>query len=670
MTQPRYTFLFMRQSRFRCALAALACLSLQLPLAYPQTPPASQNTSVLERRYQAAQTFQAAHELDKAAQQYRVFIADSLGQLAMGHAYAGLYERSANEFDEALSLVPDFPALRLEYARVSFENGQFERARSLAATVLQASPQDSKVAAKAHALLGRVLLKTGKNAEAKQEIEQAVSLDPTFENGYELAVADLDLGEGDAASQIFAEMLTSFGDTAAIHMLFGQAYGGSDFQAKAVDEFQAAIAKDDRLPGAHYSLASAYLATGGNAKLPEVEAELRKETAVSPGSSAAYAALGHLLANRHAGDEALSALKRATELDPTNPDAYLYLGQFYADAKRPVEAETSLRKSIELTKDPSRNAYQVQKAHYLLGRLLIEDGKTDEGKQEIATSQQLMQKNLSRDQNRLADYLQEKPAPGMGSPGQLDSKVEAQAHVSLAEDANALRMTDKLEKQDGPAIADSYNNLGAIAGSENNYSVALHYFKRAAEWSPALPGLDFNWGRAAFSAGVPAEAVGPLSRYLRMHPEDQGARTVLGLSQFLTKDYAGTQATLNPIVDSAGATPQVRYAYARSLVETNDLSGGVARLLALDKADPGVADVHYALGEAYARQRSPGADREFETAIRLNPEDGEAHAALARLQLAAGNKEAALLHLEEAVKLEPGNADLRQELAQVKAKPR
>ena len=98
-------------------------------------------------------------------------------------------------------------------------------------------------------------MKLGKNSEAKTEIERAVALDPSFENGYELAVADLDLGDGEGASKVFSEMLMSFGDTARIHMLFGQAYLGSDFQSKAVDEFKKSIAKNDRLPGAHYLLA-------------------------------------------------------------------------------------------------------------------------------------------------------------------------------------------------------------------------------------------------------------------------------------------------------------------------------------------------------------------------------------------------------------------------------
>jgi len=618
---------------------------------------------VLEQRYAAAQRFQATHDLDQAAQQYRIFIADSLGQVALGHARSGETDKALDEFDEALKLVPDFPTLQLEYARVAFESGNLERARMLASGLLTTHPQDGKRSAQVHALFGRVLLKMGKNAEAKQQIEQAVALDPTFENGYQLAIADLDLGDGDGASKIFAEMLSSFGDTAAIHMLFGQAYAGSDFQNKALPEFKAAIAKDDRLPGAHYSLASAYLSADGSTMLPQIEAELRKEIAISPNNAAAYAALGHLLAGQRGASavnpEALANLKRATELEPKNPDGFLYLGQLYSTEQMPAEAEAALRKSIALTQDISRNAYQVQKAHYLLGRILLQGGRVEEGKREIAISQTLSQQNLTRDQDRLADYLEE----GKEDSSLKERVAAATGAASPLHDADVAFQVDAFEKRFGPAIADSYNNLGAIAASEEKYRVALGYFERAEEWNPSLPGLDYNWGRAAFAANAPAEAVGPLTRYLRTHGDDEGARTVLGLCQFLSKDYTGARRTLDPLANKSGQTPQVQYAYAKSLVETNDLSQGEARLQALEKTDPNIADVHRALGEAYALEHKPNAAEELATAIRLNPRDAEAYAALGRLQLAQGDATVAISNLEIAVKLEPENTDLRQELA-------
>jgi cytochrome c-type biogenesis protein CcmH/NrfG len=85
----------------------------------------------------------------------------------------------------------------------------------------------------------------------------------------------------------------------------------------------------------------------------------------------------------------------------------------------------------------------------------------------------------------------------------------------------------------------------------------------------------------------------------------------------------------------------------------------------LEKTNPNVGEVHRALGEAYAKEKSPAAAAELETAIRLDPSDAEAHIALARLQLVQGNKTAAITHLEAALKLEPGNQSLQKELADV-----
>jgi tetratricopeptide (TPR) repeat protein len=646
----------------RAAWTSLLVLlsSLTSPAQQPQKPAAD---SVLQRRYNAAQKFQAAHDLENAAQQYRIFIADALGELALGRAHAAQYDKAANDFDAALTLVPDFPAMKIQYARVSLDSGNLDHAKLLAAGVIHTYSNNPKVSADAHAILGRILLKTNDDTKARDEFEAAVALDPTFENGYELAVASLDLGDGKAAAKIFAEMLASFGDTAVIHMYFGQAYGRSDFQDDAVAEFKKAIAKDPRLPGVHYSLAAAYLNTSGNSKLPEAKAELQQEIALSPKNAAAYAALGHLLAQQHdpATDlEAEEDLKRATDLDPHSPDGFLYLGQFYADAHKLPEAVAALRQSIALTTDVSRNAFQVQKAHYLLGRLLTQTGQPDEARQEIATSQSLLQQNLKRDQNQLSDYLQTQ------RPAQPASTLAPEMPMAVGEhpvDPEAAHQVDLLEQQLGPAIADSYNNLGAIAGSHSDYPSALFDFEHAAEWNPALPGLDINWGRAAFSAGAFAQAIAPLNHYLIANPNDTAARAELGLSLFALKDYAAARKILQPLDATSDEAPRLQLAYAASLVETGDTADGIARLVALVQANPDVAEVHRALGEAYTKSKPTAAAAELQTAIRLDPADADAHIALARLQLAHGNKRSAITHLEAALKLQPNNTALQRELA-------
>ena len=586
-------------SRFLSS-AVLLTASLA-PATYAQAPAKASGPSILQKRYEAAQKFQSAHDLDHAAEQYRIFLADALGEAAIGHAQAGQYDRAEVEFDEALRLVPDFPMMQLQYARAALTAGHVEHASLLANALIQRYPANQKIQVEAHALLGRALMKLDKNAEARTQFEAAVALDPTFDNGYELAVADLNLGDGDAARKVFAEMLTSFGDTPGIHMDFGQAYANSDLQGDAVAEFRKAIAENPKLPGVHYALAVALLATSGNSTLHEAEDELRKEIANNPRDAASYAALGHLLATNSPSPaettEAETDLKRATELDPGNPDAFLYLGQFYAEQHRILEAEAALRQSIALTTDVTRNVYQVQKAHYLLGRLLLQSGDKPAADEQIAASQALLEQRRNRDQSRLSDYLQEKKTSGI-SADLAPSAVPDRANPPA--DHKSAAAVAAFEKQITLAVADSYNNLGAIAASQQQYAAALTDFARAAEWQPSLPGLDFNWGRAAFEAGRYAEAVAPLSRYLKANPTEDGARRVLGISQFLTRNYADARATLAPLANNAGEAPQLQFAYADSLVKTGDPAAAIPRLEALAKATPPLPAVPAALAEARA----------------------------------------------------------------------
>jgi Tfp pilus assembly protein PilF len=83
----------------------------------------------------------------------------------------------------------------------------------------------------------------------------------------------------------------------------------------------------------------------------------------------------------------------------------------------------------------------------------------------------------------------------------------------------------------------------------------------------------------------------------------------------------------------------------------------------LAKDNPDVAEVHRALGAAYAKEKPTTAIAELETAIRLDPSDVVAHISLARLQRSQGNIKSAINQYQAAVKLEPNNAALQQELA-------
>jgi tetratricopeptide (TPR) repeat protein len=542
----------------------------------------------LRQYYNSAQELQRAGKLNEAAEQYRAFVADALGQLAIGYALVPDYTQAAPLFDEALSLEPDSQSLLLDYARTALVLGDLDHARTLATEFMQKHQGDRQKLAQAHQVLGRALLKLNRDQEARKELEAAVALDPTFPNGYDLAVACLDLDDEKCAVQIFDEMEKSFGDTPEIHMAFGRAYGDSDFQPRAITEFRRAIEENPRLPGVHYLLAAVLLATG-NAESPleSAEAELKKELSISPHDSMTYAALGKIEVTRNNYPEAESYLKKAILLGPQSPDGYLYLGQLYFNRNRLAEAETALRECIRLTTDTSRNRYQVQKAHYLLGRILMKKGEQNAAHAEMDIERELANKTLAQDKSKLAGLMDTTGAqdvPMSATEARAASSVVAASAAPLA-----LHGVEALREQLRLAVADSYNNLGAIAATNNNYAGAVTYFKHAGVWNPSLEGLDYNWGRAAFAGSLYADAVLPLSRYVKTHPDDSGAHSVLGLSQFMTGNYRGCIEALEPVIGKGDLVPQVEYAYAESLIKTGQVSLGTERLRVLEKLHPEIS---------------------------------------------------------------------------------
>jgi tetratricopeptide (TPR) repeat protein len=575
------------RSEFRGTFLALLLIAVPvLPAQTGSKGAVSENP--LQQHYIDAQELQQAGKFNEAAEQYRAFLADALGQLAIGYALVPDYAQAAPLFDQALSLEPGSQSLLLDYARTALVLGDLDRARTLATEFIQKHPDDRQKLAQAHQVLGRALLKLNRDQEARKELEAAVALDPTFPNGYDLAVACLDLDDEKCAVQIFDEMVKSFGDTSEIHMAFGRAYGDSDFQPRAITEFRRAIEEDPRLPGAHYLLAAVLLATG-NAESPleSAEVELKKELIISPHDSMTYAALGKIEVTRNNYPVAEIYLKKAILLGPQSPDAYLYLGQLYFNTNRLAEAESALRQSIRLTSDVSRNRYQVQKAHYLLGRILMKKGEQDAAHAEMDIERELANKTLAQDKSKLEGLMDTSGAQNV--PTSATGTSAASSIIAPTADPSALHSVQALREQVRLAVADSYNNLGAIAATNNNYADAVTYFKHAGVWNPSLEGLDYNWGRAAFAGSLYTDAVLPLSRYVKTHPDDSGARSVLALSQFMTGNYEGCVEALEPVIGKSDLVPQVEYAYAESLIKTGRVGPGTERLRVLEKLHPEIS---------------------------------------------------------------------------------
>ena len=625
----------------------------------PQEPAA--DSVSLQSLYNAAIDFQKTGDLNQAAEQYRQFLAAALDELANGHSWAGDDAKAAALFEQALMLTPGSPSTQLDYARAALRVGDLKHAEALAQALLSQDGVNPALQSQAHETLGLTLRRMFRDQEARKELEAAVALNPTFDNQYGLAAVCLSIDEEKCAVQAFDWIESSTPDTPELHMTIGLAYGRSDFTPRAVTEFKKVIAEDPRYPEAHYCVAAALLATGEDEKtLQEAESELKEELTISPDDFLTYAALGKIALSYHRNDEAEADLKQAISLNAKNPDAFLYLGQLDYETSRLKDGEANLRKAIQFTTDESRNHFQIQKAHFLLGRILMQEHRGDEAHAEMQIAHAFNDKALTQDKNKLAAMLPENgAASAVSAPPEFSS-----ASAQKSADPEAAQKLKDLEAQLTPPIADSYNNLGAITASQNRFAEALVYFEQAYAWSPSLEGLDYNMGRAAFMATDFSRAVPPLMRYLHAYPQDSAMRAPLAMSQFMTGDYNACLQSLKVAPQSVTTMPQMQLIYAQSLVRTGQVASGFARLQSLEKADPNDAGVHRGIAEVYELRRNwLDAIRELEQSIRLKADDPEAHYDLGKAELATGDTASAIDELEAAVRLMPRDPRFHQELA-------
>jgi tetratricopeptide (TPR) repeat protein len=551
--------------------------------------------SSMQQHYDSAYRFQSAGNLTQAAVEYKLFLADALHRLANGRANTGEYAKAIPLYEEALKLSPSDSELQLDYAGAAFDAKDLKKTKALAQSALDSSHGSASKSqtAKAHLMLGRALMQMAQYPEAIKQFKAAVALDPQFENTYALGMAYLALPDKASAAAVFAKIAAGLGDTADIHMEFGRAYGESSYPDEAIEEFKKALAKNSKLPFAHYSLGAAYLNRSGDSAFPLAEVEFRKELAIRPDDALSYPQLGRIAMSRHDYKEAEFDLKRAAALDPVNPDNYLLLGRLYTDMNRPADAIVALRKAIATTTDPSRNHYSIQLVHYRLGRLLMQSGDAEGAKAEMKISQDLLLESKNHDESRMSHKVD------------MEAPLR-QTRVAAPVDVDAEKT---FEYQAAPMMAGSYSNLGLIAAVGKEYAEACGYFEQAEQWNPKLEGLDTNWGKAAFAGTQYAQALPPLSRALQAHPEDVQVRSMLGVSQYMTHDSVNALKTLQPMEAQAEQIPAL------------------------------ASVLHGARGEKYASAGNhQQAVEELRAALKLNPGDMEAKHALALSLIALGQK--------------------------------
>lgn len=191
---------------------------------------------------------------------------------------------------------------------------------------------------------GFTLFQQGESAQAVAILEKAVALDPAHWKAHNnLALASVDLGELELAEAHFRESL-AIEPQAAIYNDLGFVLERQGLEFEAVEMYQKSLELAPTSSIAHFNLASVLARSG---EFEQAETHFRKAIAIDP-SASAYTGLGIVLWEQGQHDDAITNIRTAINADP-----------------------------------------EMAKAHDQLGKMLLQQGQTEEGRKALAIAKQL-----------------------------------------------------------------------------------------------------------------------------------------------------------------------------------------------------------------------------------------------------------------------------------------
>ena len=650
------------RSAFLVFFALISCLG--------QSSRASESPGeLLKSKFDAAKAALAANDLAGAESQFRQTIALGLRQIANLSISEEKYDLAIGHLKEAQKLQPDEFQLQLALAMAWFRRGEEKKASDIINAALASRPNDPQ----AHNLMGRIFLLQNDFPRAIQELRTALTLHYDFETAYFLGLAYLKIKKLPEAADLFEKLRSAVQESPALHVIFGRAYLMANFPEPAISEFKIALKLNPKYPRAHGLLGYAYLDHLGEQAYPQAREEFEKELKINPNQYYFQTLLGIATVALRDFPAAEVALKKAAAIRPDDAPPYLYLGETYTDTNRLKEAVDALEKYVQIVQPAQNVMREISRAYYLLGQDLLRLGRTDEAKKALQHSREYREAKFKYDQENIFGDKQTPSADGEShtsdrvegllAAGAPEGKESSQALVQNGLPAAALPQPppETPEARDyrsfvAEILASSYNDLGVMRAKASRFTDAAEYFKQAAAWQPALPGLDRNWGLAAYRAELYSEAIPPLERQLASSPDDNFVRQLLGLSYFITDNFARTTEVLHPFLKQPPDDPGLLFAWGTALVRTRQPEQAMPifrRLLEQNANNPAV---HLLLGQAYAQQEDfAGGLAEMKTALQLNPRLPEAHYFMGLIHLRQSDFESAAAEFRSELEIRPGD---------------
>ncbi|GAC1438971.1 MAG: hypothetical protein NVS1B11_35970 [Terriglobales bacterium] len=606
-----------------------------------------------QQHFQSAQTFQIAGDFDKAAAEYREAITRSLQQLGNLRVSHKDYGGGADLLEKALKVLPTALATRVDLGIAKFKAGDFEAAKKDVEAALQQDAHNIR----ALNLAGKIYFMQGNFQSAADTLQSALQLQPDFDIGYTLAVADLELKKPTPAGVIFDEMLSASKPSASLQALIGIAYRETGYLEQAIIHLNKSIALDGKNPRTYTALGLAYFLRGPDS-YAQAQEQFLAGLALAPHDYTDCYYLGMMGARQKKFAESAHWFEEAAAARQSDPDVYMRLGQVQLDAGHFEQAMAALQQSLKLSprEESTPGAALI---HELLGKGFEGMGRRSEAEGELARAKQI------HDQIHSVPGHAKDAQPSSESYGQQELRSVL---LQVPRTSTPLSGDEKqYVKQLSELLGQSYDSWGVIDARSGRYASASDEFAQAAHWNPEIQGLDKKWGLAAFRANKYDEAIPPLDRQTRRTPNDLVLRETLGICYFMTDKFSQASNVFLPVLDKMSSNPGVLYAAGVSLARnghSRDASKLFSRML---QDNPNVPEVHMLLGEAHSDLAEyPDALGEFARALELDPKLAEAHYYTGIVRFKQGQMDEAAQEFQTELDLHPGSSNAMYQLAVVR----
>ena len=615
--------------RFRLLWASVCAVLLWTFTALAQAPSSLSSEAELQSRLRAAAQAQQGGDPEQIAQANRKIIAIGLWQMAELRLLEGLHPASVQLLKQSAEF-EDIPLIHMQLAMAYATTGDLDQALNESALLLKAEPNS----AEAWSLQGKLWSMKKDYAKAAESFEKSLAIHGDMEVTYSLASALLSLNQKEEAATVLKKIEVLTGKPEIMHIMAGRAYESAKLHADAEREYKAAIAINPKTSRGHYFLGLFYLTKNSWEPTPQAKQEFLAEVAINPKDFFGNYFLGYLASVEKKYPESDAYLKVAAAAKPDWPEPYLYMGLNAYGAGSDANAEKYLRKAIELTgADEARNNYQVRRAYFTLGRILIRTGKRDEGTRLIqksremeaklvvdARQQALSPREIASDSPALATDQTILVSNESMSPSNPAAPIDEQSFNKLALTSEQKVQAKASEVRLRSILSSAYNDLGTSEARRKDYSTALLHFQDAERWSSETPGLMRNIGLAAFRAENYTESARALKAVLAADPSDQRSQAMLAMSLFSIKDYPGAAEAFAKIPDLAMSDPRMSYDWAAALARTNDRQRA-ASILATLVTQPAPSDLLVRACQLYQEMQDPdGAQSCFQKAKEQHPD--------------------------------------------------